>query len=74
MDEQYVDVEVWVMVDEAGDYVVRGDEDDAREAFEDTIGCSGAVRKVKAVLRIKKPVTVEVKATVPDERGEVVVV
>lgn len=64
--EGFNEIEVWVLVDENGDYVATTDESDLTERWEEVIGnqCIGS-RVMKITLKVEKPRTVELTADVP---------
>ena len=66
-DEKWVDVELYVMVDENGDYVVAKEGGHLAEAYDDDVGCdSQTARRILTLkLRVEKPRTVELMADVP---------
>jgi hypothetical protein len=64
-------VEVWVIVDENGDYAVGGNEDQCNESYDNDVNASGARRMVKVTLVVPLPIAMEVKGEVPAEGGEV---
>lgn len=62
------DFEVWILVDETGDYAVGEDANTAAERYADNIGNgAGAMRSVKVTLRIPLPKPIEVTAEIPAE-------
>lgn len=70
-------VEVWVLVDEAGDYVAHADPALLNEAYDDQIGGerdSLSFRRVKVTITIPLPKPVELVGTVAaePEGGELV--
>lgn len=62
-----LEVEVWVVVDESGDYEVGKEQDQAQERYDDEIGSSGPRRYVRVVLSVPTPAPVTLKGTVPAE-------
>ena len=60
------EVEVWVVVNEDGDYVVGKDQETVDEGFRDDIGGS-AQRTIKVTLQVPYPVVHELAGTVSDE-------
>lgn len=62
------EIEVWVMVDSAGDFVVSKDQGDLGDKWEEEIGGSGTARRV-LMLSVKVPIVeyVELKGTAPSE-------
>ena len=69
---EYAEIEVWVMVDENGDYGVGRDTDSMASDYVDNIGnddtCSK--RHIKLTIKVPKPKPLEVTFTLPDEAGE----
>lgn len=61
------ELEVWVVVDESGDYVVAKDQGEAAELFENEVGGSEPRRQVKVTLRVPAPKVVELVGEVPAE-------
>lgn len=71
-----VDIEVWVMVDEDGDYVVEVDSSQLKDRYEQDIGeLNGekATRLVKLTVKMPKPKAVELTAEIGDETPAVTV-
>jgi hypothetical protein len=60
-------LEVWVAVDENGDYCVRNNKDDAMEAYQEEIGTVGVML---AVYRLMVDVPLPVERTVAVVIGE----
>lgn len=61
-------VEVWIVVDSCGDYVVAKDEADLNDVYESDIQALGdaeGLRRVKVTLTVPLPVVVELSGTVP---------
>lgn len=74
MASEFCQVEVWVVVDENGDYVVDTASDSAEEKYGDDIGRTGiATRMVKVTLKVPYPKPIEVTAELPEESSEVAV-
>jgi hypothetical protein len=69
MAQQTCQIEVWVVVDENGDYAAGNDEDGCRAAYGEIIEEDGlnikAHRCIKVTLTVPLPVTVELTGTVP---------
>ena len=65
-------VEVWVVVDENGDYSAGASEEQASENYESEIGGGDTYskRRIKIKLSVPKPRPLELSATVPDESHE----
>jgi hypothetical protein len=67
-------IEVWVMVDSAGDYAVGKDTEGAKEQYGNDIQApedAEGFRLVKLLLTVPLPEVVEASGTMPDEGGEV---
>jgi hypothetical protein len=63
-----LEVEVWVAVDENGDYAVGNDNDVCQERYAEDVGGGGlATRLVKVVLSIPRPQPVVLRGVVPAE-------
>ncbi len=63
-----VQCEVWVMVDESGDYVVAVQESDLADRYAEDIqdiGSAGGLRRIKIVVTVPLPETVELAGVVP---------
>ncbi|MFO0823028.1 MAG: hypothetical protein U0792_07895 [Gemmataceae bacterium] len=69
MAAELCEVEVWVVVDEDGDYAVGKDSEAASEAFEADIGSSAerGLRRVKVTVKVPLPKPLEVVGTVVEE-------
>jgi hypothetical protein len=66
MDQKTCRCEVFVIVDEDGDYSVGADQDSASEHYVDNYG--GDVRRVvRIVLEVPLPTIIELTGTVPPE-------
>lgn len=68
-----VDIEVWVLVDENGDYVAIDDDVDALEQrYDDAIGgvSNLARRIIQITLKVPIPVPIKLWGTVPPEPSE----
>lgn len=67
-----IQVEVWVLVDENGDYIASHDVDQLGEIYESQISadCGTAKRKVKVLLTVPLPEPVTLTGTVPAEPTE----
>ncbi len=64
-------IEVWIAMNESGEYEAGPDEDTAIERFDDTV--SGSMRRlVRLKVTITPPAVTEVDVTVPDEAGQTV--
>lgn len=61
------ELEVWLVVDESGDYVVAKDQSEAAELFENEVGGSEPRRQVCVKLRVPAPKVVELVGEVPAE-------
>lgn len=67
---QMLEIEVWVLVDENGEYSVSKSSDDLVDAYETAVGAladAGATRRVMVTLRVPCPETVGLVGTVPAE-------
>jgi hypothetical protein len=64
-----VQVELWVLIAENGDYVALDDADSLQERFDEVIGGTQeqSFRRVKVTLTVPKPKAVELVGTVPAE-------
>ena len=58
------EIELWVVVDNEGDYAVGNDEDSAHETYNDSIG-GVTTRTIKLRLNVALPTVVELVGTVP---------
>jgi len=70
MTSEMVQVEVWVLVDQDGDYVVGKDNESLAELYDDQVGGDRdtlSLRRVKITLNVPKPKPVELTATVAEE-------
>ena len=64
-----VEAEIFIAMNEDGDYVVSADENEVLELFDSDVG--GICRKVvKLTAKITPPVVEEVSVDVPDTAGE----
>lgn len=74
MATEFATVEIWVVVDENGDYDVGNDIDTASERFNDTVGFEKqtGTRQVKITLKVPLPTVLEVsgEVAVSEECGE----
>ena len=68
---EMVNVEVWILIDETGDYVAHVNQEDLASAWQEVIGdppeLGVATRVVKVTLTVPKPRAVELAATVAAE-------
>ncbi|NDC59883.1 MAG: hypothetical protein EBZ50_13885 [Alphaproteobacteria bacterium] len=75
---EYVEVPVWILVDECGDIAVSDDEDHVRERWTDTIGDDHFAKSlVKLTVRVPKPRAIDagtVTVSEPDQTGKVSVI
>ncbi|MCC6419943.1 MAG: hypothetical protein IT429_17040 [Gemmataceae bacterium] len=70
---EMIDVEVWVLIDEAGDYAIAKDDAALVEAYENdvqSIGDAGCTRRVKVSLEVPRPEPMVLSGTVPAEPSE----
>jgi hypothetical protein len=70
-----IDVEVWVLVNECGDYVASDDADALNERFEECVGeiaNQEGLRRVKLTVKVPLPNVIEIKGEVKtcEEAGE----
>jgi hypothetical protein len=64
-------IEVWIAMNEDGDYVVGTDENEASERFDEQIG--GFARRVaKLNVKMAPPVIEEIEVDIPDTAGETI--
>lgn len=63
------EIEVWVVIDEDGDYAAGTGREDAETAFEDSIGFSNekATRRVRVTVKVPLPKPLEVVGTVVED-------
>lgn len=66
------ELEVWVLVDENGDYVASHDADALADLYEEAIGGNAGVarRLVKVALKVPEFRPIEVSGTVPEVATE----
>lgn len=62
-------IEVWILIDENGDYATGVDAEEAACEYESDIGCGDdtAKRLIKVTLNVPLPVVVELTGDVPSE-------
>lgn len=66
-----IDVELWIAMNEDGDWIVNSDESEAiPNLLTDFGGCSARV--IKVTVQMAPPVIPEVSVAVPDEAGKTV--
>ena len=66
------EIEVWVLINEAGEYEVACNQDDVESLFAGNIGGCGAQRLVCLKLKVPAPKTTVLTGTVPDtQEGEI---
>jgi phosphoenolpyruvate carboxylase len=71
MPAKFAECEVWVLVDESGDYVCAKQSDDLSQLYEDEMGEVELGRRyVKLTVRVPLPTPIEITADVPAEEGE----
>lgn len=66
------EIEVWVVVDEDGNYAAGVTEDDSATKYRDEVGepdGSCGYRRVKLTVTVPLPEVIEVAVTVPDTEG-----
>ncbi len=61
------EVEVWIVIDENGDYAVAATQEAAVERFADEVGGELATRQVKVTLKVPLPKPLEMTGEVPAE-------
>ena len=69
---EYTTVEEWVLVDSDGNYVVRADDSDLTEAYEEAhqpIGEAGGTRRVKLTVKVPLPTPIELCGEVECEES-----
>lgn len=68
------EIEVWVVIDEDGDYACDVERDDAETRFDENIGFSNekATRRVKITVKVPLPKPIEVAGSVvvSEDAGE----
>jgi hypothetical protein len=65
-----VQVEMWVLIDEGGDYVACEDGDTIHERYDEVVGGDRdtlSMRRVKVTLTVPLPKPVELVGTIPAE-------
>jgi hypothetical protein len=69
MATEFATIEVWVMIDEGGDYVADASEENLGQRYADDIGGDEGVarRKVKITLKVPLPKPIELTGEVPEE-------
>ncbi len=66
------EIEVWVLVDQDGDYEVAKGADNAEERFKEEIGdCLAGSRMVKVTLTVEVPEPLTISAVIPAREGKV---
>ena len=66
-----VTCEIFLVVDEGGDYAVAPDQGEAEEAYCEQISGSGPLRIVKITVKVTPPQVAETEIDIPDEAGEI---
>lgn len=61
----WAEVEIWVTVDESGDYGIGKEADTANEHYQDAIGGPLPRRMVKVLLQVELPKEVELTGEAP---------
>lgn len=64
-------IEVWVCVDEDGDYTVGEDQSVALDRYTENINGDGGRRFIKLSLTVAPPARIQLSGTVPDTDGNV---
>lgn len=64
------EIEIWVMVNEEGEYEAGACDDDAVQRFEEN--CTSGInrRLIKITLNVPLPETIELEGEVPDTEGK----
>ena len=72
---EFVEIEVWAVVDETGDYATGNTQDEATSRYRETISSDMdiAMRHIKMSIKVPKPKPIEVSFMLPDESGEIAV-
>ncbi len=65
-----IQIEIWVVMNEDGEYVAATDQELAREEFDENF-CGSARRVVKLNVWIAPPEVIEAEVTVADDAGTV---
>lgn len=68
---EFVECEVWLVVNSAGEYDVAKSADDVHSLFSDNCDADQPTRTVKVTVRVPKPKAAEVVVTVGEEPGDV---
>ena len=72
MTMDFKEIEVWVMLDTAGDYVTATNDEALADQWESDIGGVPVGSRVfKILLKVEMPPVVELSATVPANQGKV---
>lgn len=66
------EIEVWIVMDEDGNYEVGTDRSNAIENFENNIDGAAGARIVQLAVKMAPPKKIVVDVTVPDEVGDMV--
>lgn len=69
MATEMLEVEVWVKVNESGEYDVGHDEDTANDRFRENVDSVTACRLVRMVVKVPKPRPLTVKVELPDDQS-----
>jgi hypothetical protein len=67
-------LDLWLVVDESGDYVVNFNRDDAIEAYVNEVTGAGAVSVYHLVVDVPLPATREVSVTLADDAPAEIIV
>lgn len=74
MATEFVELEIWVVVDENGDYAAGTNREEAEASFDNDIGCdqSTASRRIKLTVKVPLPKPIEItgEVNVNEEPGE----
>jgi len=70
MPAERITVEIWLIVDQAGDTAIGTDEEQAAENYRDDIGGDGPLAFYRLTLNVPLPRVRQLAATVPDAPAE----
>lgn len=73
MAAKMIEVQVWILVDSDGDYVIATDQDDVHTKYVEDVSEESSLPKrlVCVTLQVPAPQMVHVKATLPEESAGV---
>ncbi len=66
-ESEYMEVNIVLLIDEDGDYVVAQDEDDARERYDAEIGSDRARHYIHLLIHVPMPRAIQVSGTLPKQ-------